>query len=134
MSNKGQTDCLIGEGTSFTGTLRIDGSLQINGKFEGEIKTNAHLIIGTNGRVKTSCVKANEVTVAGTLIGDIDATEEVVLLETGRVLGNINSPKINLNDGVVVQGSMNITGGQKKNISQVVEESFTGINKTDTEK
>lgn len=129
MANKEYTNCLIGEGTSFSGTLRIDGSLQINGKFEGDIETNDHLIIGTTGRVKTSCVKVNEITVAGTLIGDIDAKQEVVLLETGRVLGNISAPKINLNDGVVVQGSINITGGQKKDITQVVEESFDGISK-----
>jgi len=134
MANREYTSCMIGEGTSFSGTLRIDGSLQINGKFEGDIQTNDHLIIGTTGRVKTSCIKANEITIAGTLIGDIDAKEEVVLLETARVLGNINSPKINLNDGVVVQGSMNITGGQKKDITKVVEESFESIKSPDVKK
>lgn len=115
---------VIGEGSTFNGVMRVSGSLQIDGKFEGDVDTKEHLIIGPSGKVKT-CIKANNVTIAGTLIGDIIAKDEVILLETGRVLGNIDSPKINVNDGVVVQGTMNISGGQQKDITKVIQESFS---------
>ena len=40
-------------------------------------------------------------------------------------MGNIEAPKIDVGEGAIIQGEMTITGGQKKNITKVVEESFT---------
>ncbi len=114
---------IIGEGSIFEGKFYISGSLQINGKFEGEIKTENQIVIGETGKVKTN-ISARRVIVAGTLIGNINATEEVVLLETGRILGDITTPILHINKGVVVQGKINITGGQKKEAKKIIEESY----------
>ncbi|MBI4977851.1 MAG: polymer-forming cytoskeletal protein [Spirochaetes bacterium] len=125
MARNDQVNSVIGEGSAFEGKFYIAGSLQIDGKFEGEVKTEDHLIIGPTGKVKTN-VTARRVTVAGTLIGNIDAQEDVYLLETGRVLGNISTPKIHVTDGVVTKGTITLTGGQKKDIAKLIEESYTG--------
>lgn len=132
MGKREDINSVIGEGSSFNGVFYVKGSFQIDGKFEGDLKIDGHLIIGTTGKVKTSTIMANQITIAGTLIGNIDAKNEVVLLETGRVLGNIEAPKIDVDEGVVIQGEMTITGGQKKDITKVVEESFSGT-KTETD-
>lgn len=115
---------VIGEGSIFEGKFYIQGSLLINGKFEGEIKTDELIMIGETGKVKTN-VSARKVIVAGTLIGNINAHEQVVLEETGRILGDITAPVININKGVVIQGKITITGGQKKDAKKIVEESFS---------
>lgn len=120
-----QINSIIGEGSAFEGKFYIAGSLQIDGKFEGEIKTEDHLVIGPTGKVKTN-ISARRVTVGGTLIGNIDASDEVYLLETGRVLGNIQAPKIQLSDGVVTKGEITITGGQKKDIDKLILEAYAG--------
>ena len=127
MARKDMVNSVIGDGSSFKGTFIVKGSFQIDGKFEGELKIDGHLIIGPNGKVKTSTIITESITIAGTLIGNIAAEKEVILIETGRVLGNIEAPKIDVGEGAVIQGEMTITGGQKKDISKVVEESFTGI-------
>lgn len=127
MSKRDMINSVIGNGSSFKGIFEVKGSFQIDGKFEGELKIDGHLIIGPNGKVKTSTIITESITIAGTLIGNIDAKREVVLIETGRVLGNIEAPKIDVGEGAVIQGEMTITGGQKKDITKVVEESFTGI-------
>ena len=129
MARKDIINSIIGDGSSFKGTFIVKGSFQIDGKFEGDLKIDGHLIIGTNGRVKTSTILTESITIAGTLIGNIDAKKEVIVIETGRVLGNIEAPKIDVGEGAIIQGEMTITGGQKKNITKVVEESFT-VNKT----
>lgn len=128
MARKDIINSVIGDGSSFKGTFIVKGSFQIDGKFEGDLKIDGHLIIGTNGRVKTSTILTESITIAGTLIGNIDAKKEVIVIETGRVLGNIEAPKIDVGEGAIIQGEMTITGGQKKNIAKVVEESFT-VNK-----
>lgn len=131
MARKDMVNSVIGDGSSFKGTFIVKGSFQIDGKFEGELKIDGHLIIGPNGKVKTSTIITESITIAGTLIGNIDAQKEVVLIETGRVLGNIEAPKIDVGEGAVIQGEMTITGGQKKDITKVVQESFTGIKAED---
>ena len=131
MARKDIINSVISDGSSFKGTFIVKGSFQIDGKFEGELKIDGHLIIGTNGKVKTSTIITNSITIAGTLIGNIDAKKDVTLIETGRVLGNIEAPKIDVGEGAVIQGEMTITGGQKKDITKVIQESFTGLIQSD---
>ena len=103
MARTEEVNSIIGEGSVFEGKFLIHGSLLIQGKFAGAIKTEDTLIIGETGRVKTD-ITARRVIVGGTLIGNIKATEEVILQETGRVLGDIASPKVEQAQGMVFQG------------------------------
>jgi len=121
--NENQLNSLIGEGSMFEGKFYINGSLQIDGRFEGEIKTKDQLIVGETGKVKTD-IFARSVVVGGTVIGDIEAEEYVSLLSTGRILGNIKAPKVNIDEGVVIKGEVSISSGQKKDIESIIEESF----------
>ncbi len=114
---------VIGENSVFEGRFYVSGSVLIEGKFDGEIKTEDHLTVGPTGKVKTD-IYARKVTVSGTLIGNITATEEVDLLANGKVLGNINTPKLNVENGVLIQGMVTITGGQSENVPQVIRQSF----------
>lgn len=113
----------IGEGSIFEGKFYISGSLKIDGKFEGEIKTDEELFVGESGKVRTN-IEAKNVVIAGTLIGNIKADEEVKLLETGRVLGDITTPTLTIQRGVLAQGHITITGGQRKDTKKAIEESY----------
>ena len=62
----------IGEGSVFEGKFYISGSLKIDGKFEGEIKTDDELVVGESGKVKTN-IEARSVVVAGVVVGNITA-------------------------------------------------------------
>lgn len=115
----------IGEGSSFEGKFYISGSLKIDGKFEGEIKTDEELVVGERGKVKTD-IYAKSVVVAGTVIGNINAEYEVRLLETARVLGDITAPAISIQRGVVTHGLVTITGNSKKDPKKFIEESYNG--------
>jgi cytoskeletal protein CcmA (bactofilin family) len=121
--NDHQINSVIGEGSIFEGKFYIQGSLQIDGRFEGEIKTQDQLVVGETGKVKTD-IYAKKVVVGGTVIGNIEAEEDVALLSTGRVYGNITAPRVNIEDGVLIKGEISISAGQKKSIKNVIEESF----------
>ena len=123
MARDDQHNSIIGDGSIFEGQFYIAGSLRIDGKFEGEIKTEDTLIIGETGRVKTN-VNATNVMLSGTLIGDINATNEVRVTETGKMLGDINAPTVHLAKGVIMKGTVNVTAGQKKDAQKIIEESF----------
>ena len=74
-------NCTIGEGSVFEGKFYVNGSILIEGKFKGDIKTDDELIVGPTGKVRTD-IEARRVTVAGTIIGNVTATEEVNLVQT----------------------------------------------------
>jgi cytoskeletal protein CcmA (bactofilin family) len=114
---------VIGENSVFEGRFYVSGSILIEGKFDGEIKTEDHLTVGPTGKVKTD-IYARRVTIGGTLIGNITASEEVDLLANGKVLGNVTTPKLNVEDGVLIQGMVTITGGQTDNVPQLIRQSF----------
>ena len=116
-------NCVIGDGSIFDGRFSVNGSILIEGKFTGDIRTDDHLIVGPSGRVKTDIV-ARRVTVAGTLIGNISAAEEVTLLRTGKVLGNITTPKLVVEPGVITEGRVTISSGQSEDAKKIIEDSF----------
>jgi len=116
---------VIGSGSIFEGKFYISGSLKIDGKFEGEVKTEEALIVGETGKMKTN-ISAKTVVVAGTMIGNITAEEEVRLEKTGKILGDITTPVLYVTPGVVAKGQINISGGQKKDVQKLIEESYGG--------
>ena len=122
-SKNDTTNCIIGEGSIFDGRFYVNGSIMIEGKFQGDIRTDDQLIVGQTGKVKTD-IQARRVTIAGTLIGNISASEEVTLLHTGKVLGNIVTPKLTVEPGVITEGKVTITSGQSEDARKVIEESF----------
>ncbi len=124
MANKSETlNSVIGPGSIFEGKFYISGSLRIDGKFQGEIKTEDELVIGETGKVKTN-IKDRSVVIAGTMIGNIQATEEVRIEKNGKLLGDVETPVLYLTPGIVAKGMMTITGGQKKDVEKLIEESF----------
>ena len=130
MAKYEHTNSIIGEGSIFEGKFFIAGSLRIDGKFEGDIKTEDILEVGETGKVKTN-IYAKNVHISGTLIGNINAKEEVRLNGSGRILGDITAPVLNLAEGVVLKGRVNINGGHKKDAQKIIEESFGSFKELD---
>ena len=131
MASRSDTmNSVIGPGSIFEGKFYISGSLRIEGKFEGEIKTEDTLEVGETGKIKTN-ISAKRVWVAGTMIGNIKAEHEVRLEESGKLLGDITAPQLHIAPGVVAKGNITITGNVKKDIKKVIEESYGGLKLTD---
>ena len=116
------TNCIIGEGSIFEGRFFVNGPVLIEGKFQGDIRTDDQVVIGPTGKVKTD-ITARKVTVSGTIIGNIAASEEVNLLSTGKVLGNIVTPKINVEPGVITSGKVTITS-ENSNVEDIINTSY----------
>lgn len=93
----------LGKETNFSGILKFRESLKIDGKFEGEIESPGFLYI-ENGAVVKANIKVGSVVIGGVVRGNIEASERLEMLTTGRVFGNIRTKKLNIADGVVFEG------------------------------
>jgi cytoskeletal protein CcmA (bactofilin family) len=99
---------IIGEGTKFKGEFDLNGLLRIDGDFTGVIRTKGKVLVGKNGRAECT-LHAGTVVVGGVLRGEIFSTEKVIILSTGLVLGNITTPRLIIEEGVVFNGSCKVT-------------------------
>lgn len=115
-----EADSTIGEDSLFQGRFAIRGSLRIDGRFEGEALLVDQLQIGPKGRVKTN-ILATSVVVEGIIIGNISASRRILLLSTARVLGDIKTPELIIQDGVVLEGRCTISHVQMENTQSYIE-------------
>ncbi len=95
---------IVGEGTTFRGELVLAGLLRIDGDFSGSITTAGKVLVGKNGRAECT-IKAGTVVVGGVVRGNIVSAEKVMVLSTGMVIGNISTPRLVVEEGVVLNGS-----------------------------
>ena len=93
----------LGRETEFNGVMRFRDSLKIDGAFSGEIISAGFLYI-EQGATITANIRVGSVVVGGTVRGNIEATEKLEMLASGRVYGNIRTAKLKIADGVVFEG------------------------------
>ena len=106
----GSLNAFLGEGTSFKGTLTFEGTVRIDGKLEGEIFTKDTLVVGEAAQVNAS-VHTGVVEISGTVHGNITAERKVEIHTNGRLYGNISTPSLVIEEGVIFEGSC--TMGQR---------------------
>ena len=96
----------FGKSIVFKGDLTGDEDLEIEGRVEGQVKLPNHqLTIGAHGRV-TAQVEAKHVVVIGHVAGNVIAAERVEVQATGIVDGDIHAPRLLIQEGAVVNGSI----------------------------
>jgi cytoskeletal protein CcmA (bactofilin family) len=117
------TNSTIGPNSYFTGRFYINGSLKIDGKFEGRSLQADQLYIGTSGKVKTS-ISANSVFVEGVIIGNISAKSRVMLLPTAKIFGDIKTPELIIQNGVILEGRCVIANDLKTSAKDVIEAEY----------
>ena len=102
---KGDVVAFIGPGVEFKGVISYQGSVQIDGKLDGEIHTEGTLLVGEQA-VITAKVEAGSVISRGEIKGDIVAKEKVQLLSSAVMEGSLNTPQLSMENGVVLNGSV----------------------------
>ena len=96
---------VMGESTKYQGKLTGEGGVRIEGTFDGEIKLDGLLVVGTTGRVTCEDLRAKSVIVAGTVRGDITA-HKVEIRASGRVWGNVTTITFATEEGAFLRGQI----------------------------
>jgi len=104
---------IIGEGTKLKGEFDLNGLLRIDGVFSGKVRTGGKVLIGKNG-VADCDIVAGTVIIGGKVKGEIIAMERIILLSTGELIGNIKTPRLMIEEGVIFDGSCEIIEDKDK--------------------
>ncbi len=114
---------VIGEKSYFTGNFSINGSLRIDGRFEGKSLKADQLYIGHDGKVKTT-IEAVSVIVEGLIMGNINATSRVLLMPTAKVYGDIKTPELIIQNGVLLEGRCTIANDLRTSAGDVIKAEY----------
>ena len=99
---------VIGPGIEISGDVTASADLTIDGKVSGSKVQSAHNVdIGESGQVSAR-IWAKVIKVAGEVTGDIAGSEKVLITKTGQVRGNIAAPRVQLEDGAIFKGSIDM--------------------------
>lgn len=100
----GKLSGFVGHGTSLTGDTNFQMMLRVDGHLTGTVTSDGGtLIVGNNGQLDAH-TSVGVAQINGTVNGDISATEKVQLGRTARVVGNITTPKLIIEEGAVFEG------------------------------
>lgn len=101
---EGRLSGFVGHGTTLTGETSFQAMLRVDGHLIGSITSEAGtLIVGTNGQVDAN-VNVSTATINGVVNGDVIASEKIQLGRTAKVVGNIQTPRLTIEDGAVLEG------------------------------
>jgi cytoskeletal protein CcmA (bactofilin family) len=108
---------LLGRGSEFEGKLSFVGTVRIDGKLTGEIFTDDVLIVGEGAEIKAE-INVGSIIIEGTVHGNIHAKRSVEIHTPARVRGNIVTPSLFIEKGVLFDGNCQMessaSGAQEK--------------------
>jgi cytoskeletal protein CcmA (bactofilin family) len=112
---------IIGPTVAIRGKVKADEDLVIRGRIDASISSTKLVHVDKDGVVKAN-VEAESVLISGVVVGDITATARVELMGTARVVGDIASPLLVINDGARLRGKIDMPAVDKAMEERYVEQ------------
>ncbi|MBA4356613.1 MAG: hypothetical protein C0405_02680 [Desulfovibrio sp.] len=104
-NSSGELNAFLGTGTQFTGHLQFEGSVRIDGHFQGTISSPGTLILGHEAVIKGE-VNVATLNTNGTLVGTVRASRHVHLHEHAVFDGLLITPALGMDQGAIINGTI----------------------------
>jgi cytoskeletal protein CcmA (bactofilin family) len=104
---------VLGKKTSFTGILKFDTTLRIQGSFKGTIEAAGDLIVDREAVVDADHITVSSLTVYGSISGTVHAHDRVDMMNGAKVHGDVISSRLRIADGVLFEGKCKMTNVDK---------------------
>lgn len=99
---------VLGAATTVRGELSGEEDLLVEGKVEGKVDLRQNSVtVGAKGRVAAE-VHARTIVIDGEVEGNLTAEEQIVIRRSGRVRGDLVSPRVTIEDGARFKGSIDM--------------------------
>jgi cytoskeletal protein CcmA (bactofilin family) len=95
--------CIIGKQITIRGKITGEEDLVVEGRIEGEISLANHLVVESSGVLEANLDVA-DLTVNGTVHGDVHSSQSVTIATGARVVGTITAPRVVVEDGARFKG------------------------------
>ncbi len=96
-------ESLIASDITIEGKIEGGGSVRIAGKFKGDVSVQGDLAIEVGAKLSGG-VRADKVTIAGELEGNVEEASRVDLLQSGVVIGDLKAGSLTVVAGARMRG------------------------------
>ena len=104
----------IGKAVSIKGDIYSEEDLVVDGEVEGTIEVKEHMLtIGVNGKAKSTMIRARDVVVMGSIHGNIECAQKLTVRKDGKLVGDVRTAGIVIDDEAYFKGSIDITRDEK---------------------
>ena len=110
----------LGSDALFKGMLTFEGTVRIDGQFEGQVNTSDTLVIGETGNMKAD-IKVGTLVCKGQLTGEVVASKTIEMHPASKIKGDVQTPALSMALGAALDGHLNMTGGESKKVVNLVE-------------
>mgnify|MGYP001208668161 CR=1 FL=1 len=111
----------LGVDALFKGALSFEGTVRIDGKFEGVVRTKDTLVIGETGKMQAD-LEVGTLVCKGSLNGTVIASKKIEMHPASKITGNIQTPAVSIELGAVLDGHLNMTARTSEKIIDLVKE------------
>jgi len=106
---------VIGKSVMIKGQIFSREDLTIDGEIEGSVELQEHrLTVGPHGKLQAGVIKAREIVVLGTIHGNVEASDKIDIRKDARLVGDIKTARIVIEDGAYFKGSIDISRAEIK--------------------
>jgi cytoskeletal protein CcmA (bactofilin family) len=109
----GEVSAYLGKGSRVTGKLVFEGTVRVDGQVEGEIAAQDTLIVGESA-ILNAQISGSSIIITGKVTGDITARKRVEIRAPGKLFGNVTTPSLIIQEGVVFEGHCSMGGTDAK--------------------
>ena len=109
----------LGKGTEFKGVLSFEGTIRVDGKVEGEVVSKDTLLAGDGAFLKGEITVGTLIS-SGTVVGNINAAQKVHVIAPASIEGNVRTPKLIIEEGVIFNGKCEMPNEAKVMEQKVV--------------
>ncbi len=104
----------IGKAVKIVGQIFTKEDLYVDGDVEGTIESHENKVtIGPNGRVQAG-IRAREVIILGQVQGNVETSDKVDIRKDAKLVGDITTSRISIEDGALFKGSIDIKKAEPK--------------------
>lgn len=116
---------IIGKGAVLDGDFTAEGSVRMDGTVEGNVTVTGQLLVGATGKIHGN-IDAQAVVIGGEVTGSVKAPERAELTSTARVIGDIRTGVIVIDEKAIFQGKCDMNQEEAKPKKRPVRESRAG--------
>jgi cytoskeletal protein CcmA (bactofilin family) len=98
---------IIGPNTSVSGDIETGGFTRVDGSVRGNVTAKGRVVIGEKARMKSN-VSGTAITIGGVVYGNVIASEQLIILSTALVLGDIITRRIQADEGCLIHGKVSV--------------------------
>ncbi|WP_428770824.1 polymer-forming cytoskeletal protein [Treponema sp. HNW] len=100
---------ILGSETELNGKLQFSGNLVITGKFTGSIESTGSLVVEKTGVCTVDKIKADSITVAGQVEGDMYAKTKLEMFSGSKIIGDVETSRLRIDEKVNFHGQVKMS-------------------------